>query len=399
MHVKLFQRVVILMVCLIAVPARAVILNLVAPPGTVTAGSEIRIDLVVLNPAGTEAMFDLPVALAGRLTDGQKGVWAVELQAPATNEPLVVPANGFAVQVYRVRLPMQAIGRLVLDVDRPVGTKLAIETEAGLARNEPTRTPLSSIAPPQTVETVVRRTFNRRFGAHDPVYFIYGADAPAAKFQFSFKYRLFGARSELGEDLPGLRTLYFGYTQRSLWNIDANSSPFYDTSYMPELMFESQSVIDSGKDGGFKFIGYQAGVRHESNGQDGLDSRSMNIAYVRPGFVFGRFDGWHMLVAPRVFAYITDLENNPDIADYRGNVEWLAVVGRSDLFALSLTGRIGRGGHKGSLQADLTIPVEFDRVFDFATYVLIQYWDGYGESLRDYNVRSSTVRVGFSLVR
>ncbi len=30
---------------------------------------------------------------------------------------------------------------------------------------------------------------------------------------------------------------------------------------------------------------------------------------------------------------------------------------------------------------------------------MIQYWDGYGESLLDYNVKSSAVRAGFSLVR
>jgi phospholipase A1/A2 len=43
--------------------------------------------------------------------------------------------------------------------------------------------------------------------------------------------------------------------------------------------------------------------------------------------------------------------------------------------------------------------VKFDRMFDFATYVLIQYWNGYGESLRDYNKRTETIRAGFSLVR
>ena len=71
----------------------------------------------------------------------------------------------------------------------------------------------------------------------------------------------------------------------------------------------------------------------------------------------------------------------------------------NDRLALALTGRLGRGMHKGSLQADLTIPVRFDKLFDFATYMLIQYWNGYGESLREYNVRTATVRAGFSLVR
>ncbi|MFM1851964.1 MAG: Phospholipase [Verrucomicrobiota bacterium] len=45
------------------------------------------------------------------------------------------------------------------------------------------------------------------------------------------------------------------------------------------------------------------------------------------------------------------------------------------------------------------MPVKFDRLFDFATFVLVQYWDGYGESLLDYDQRSTGVRVEFSLVR
>ena len=94
-----------------------------------------------------------------------------------------------------------------------------------------------------------------------------------------------------------------------------------------------------------------------------------------------------------------DVENNPDIRDYRGNVELTVIIGRNDRGALALTGRLGKGAHKGSLQADLTIPVKFDKMFDFASYVLIQYWNGYGESLRSYNQRSETVRAGFSLVR
>ena len=76
-----------------------------------------------------------------------------------------------------------------------------------------------------------------------------------------------------------------------------------------------------------------------------------------------------------------------------------AILGYDDGPSLVLTSRLGRDGDKGSLQADLNIPVKFDRMFDFATYVLVQYWQGYGESLLDYNVESSAVRIGFSLVR
>lgn len=140
-------------------------------------------------------------------------------------------------------------------------------------------------------------------------------------------------------------------------------------------------------------------MRHESNGQSGPTSRSLNTVYVRPGFAFGRFDSWNVILAPRVSFYVSDLSNNPDIADYCGNVELLAIIGNNRGPALTITTRIGQESGKGSLQADLTFPGKFDRLFDFATYVLIQYWDGYGESLLDYDQRATGLRIGFSLVR
>jgi len=50
------------------------------------------------------------------------------------------------------------------------------------------------------------------------------------------------------------------------------------------------------------------------------------------------------------------------------------------------------------MQFDLTLPMRA-RLFDFASYFMVQYFDGYGESLLLYNQHSSTVRAGFSLVR
>jgi len=291
---------------------------------------------------------------------------------------------------------------LVLNVADPQPARALIEvaTVAETAR-EPDAASATAAPPrpPVTAESVIKRSFAGRFSQHEPMYFIYGSKAPGAKFQFSFAYRLLGGSGLKSGEAPALRGLHVGYTQRSLWDITADSSPFYDTSYMPEILYESQTALQSPSEGGFQFLGYQAGFRHESNGQNGANSRSLNIAYVRPIFSFGHLDGWRLLVLPRLFAYVGDVRDNPDIRDYRGNAEIVASLSRNDSMGLSLTGRLGRGGHKGSLMTNLTIPIQSEFLYNFATYFLIQYWTGYGESLRDHNKKISTVRAGFSLVR
>ena len=398
--VKILQALFLLLAIAGAGHAQNVVVNLLAPVEAASPGGEVRVDLVILNPTPTEVIFETPLTLSGVLSSERRR-WPVELRGQAGGGAQIA-ARGFSYRSFIFTVPGEARGRLVLDLEHPQPARALIEVKAAADPGREPRivsAPLSSSLPGQPAESAIQRSFAGRFSPHEPVYFIYGADAPGAKFQFSFRYRVLGERARLGEKLPALRGLYAGYTQRSLWDIKADSSPFYDSSYMPELLFESQSVVDPGGEGGFKLLGYQAGVRHESNGNQGADSRSLNIAYIRPVFSFGRLDGWNLLVMPRLFDYIVDVENNPDIADYRGHVELTAILGRNDHAALSLTGRIGRGFHKGSLQADLTFPVKFDKMFDFATYVLIQYWNGYGESLRDYNKRSETVRAGFSLVR
>jgi outer membrane phospholipase A len=380
--------------------AQNIVVNLLAPVEAAAPGGEVRVDLVILNPTSTEVIFETPMTLSGTLSSERRS-WPVELRGQAGGGAQIA-ARSFSYRSFIFKVPAEARGRLVLDLTQPQPARALIEVKtAADPGREPAiaSAPLSSSLPGQPAELAIQRTFAGRFSPHEPVYFIYGPDAPGAKFQFSFKYRVLGQKAGLGEKMPALRGLYAGYTQRSLWDIDADSSPFYDSSYMPELMYESRSVVDAGASGGFQLLGYQAGLRHESNGQQGADSRSLNIAYIRPVFALGRLDGWNLLLMPRVFGYIADVENNPDIADYRGHAEVRVVIERNDRFALALTGRLGDGAHKGSLQADLTFPVKFDKMFDFATYVLIQYWNGYGESLRGYNRQTETIRAGFSLVR
>lgn len=397
---KFVFALILLVVSAATVVAQNVVINLIAPMEAAAPGGMVRVDLVILNPTSVEVIFETPLTLDAHLSSEKQG-WPVVLRGQAGGGAQIA-ARGFSYRSFEFTVPPDAHGRLVLELDRPQPARATVMVETRPKTTAEPRTvsaPLSNIFPSQPAASAVQRSFAGRFTAHEPVYFIYGPDAPAAKFQFSFKYRLLGDNGRLGDKVPVLRGLYLGFTQRSLWDINADSSPFFDTSYMPEVMYESQSYLDLGKTGGFQILGFQAGVRHESNGRDGVNSRSLNIVYFRPAVAFGRLDSWNLVLAPRFFTYVSDLGDNRDIANYRGYSELAAIFGKNDSVALSVSGRLGRAGHKGSVQADLTIPVRFDKLFDFATYVMIQYWNGYGESLRNYNQQSSTVRAGFSLVR
>ena len=374
--------------------------NLMTPRDSVTSDATISVDLVVMNQTNTASAYELPQALAGFLSSRTKS-WAVELVAKDLAAGPVA-SLGFAYHAYTFELPEGAEGQLILELERPALLRavIAVAEKHDVEKAQQTATaPLSNVLTSQAAAVAIKRTFLDRFEPHESVYFVYGSGQQSAKFQFSFKYRMFGDGALDTSEGKGPQGLYFGLTQRSLWNLDDDSSPFYDTSYMPELVFQSQALVDPDSKVLIQWLGYQAGLKHESNGQDGLASRSFNIGYVRTGFVLGDLKDWHAILVPRLYTYIGDVTNNPDIADYRGYGDVTLVLGRNDGLALSLTGILGSKGNKGSIQADLTYPVKFDRYLDFATYLLIQYWDGYTESLLDYRDRTTSIRLGFSLVR
>ncbi|MEN8163673.1 MAG: phospholipase A [Acidobacteriota bacterium] len=219
-----------------------------------------------------------------------------------------------------------------------------------------------------------------------------------AKFQFSFKFAFMNPQGALTRKAPFFSHVYFGYTQTSLWDIEGESKPFYDTSYKPTLFYRHEDLHRSDS-GDFRIWG-QAGYQHESNGQGDEESRSLDIIYVKPVFEFSRFWGrGHLTVAPRVWAYVSDLDDNPDIAEYRGYGDLrLAYTGRSD-WQVAATIVVGTSG-KGSVQLDGTWPMDKILGRNFDGYLYVQYFDGWGESLRSYDQHLPwQLRLGIAVVR
>jgi outer membrane phospholipase A len=227
---------------------------------------------------------------------------------------------------------------------------------------------------------------------------VIGADPTHAKFQLSFKYRFFTLDDSTESKWKSIENFYFGYTQTSFWDLDAASAPFVDSSYKPELFYFCNDIRQKWIPQ-MKRFGFQSGFQHESNGRGGDLSRSTNFLYLKPMFIF--YDPQSKLglyAAPKVWAYVAnDDGTNPDLSDYRGYFDLEVKFGKADSFVLN--SHLGWAKEGGSLQLDLTYPL--DKLFfdNFDLYLQVQYVNALAESLLNYRQRTRAFRFGFALVR
>jgi len=227
---------------------------------------------------------------------------------------------------------------------------------------------------------------------NEPVYFIMGTRGGTnARFQLSFKYRLFDRGLGWGGEQPWLTGFYFGYTQASLWSLSSDSKPFRDTSYRPSLYWAWQRTDDK-----TWIDGLRAGYEHESNGKEGDQSRSIDTLFARPEWHWDFDDGKALEFTPKIYAYL-DKAENPDIQRYRGYVDWQLRYG-DEVRSWRAMARLGTAG-KGSLTLDW---FERTRVLGFGPvsgYFQVQFFAGYGEDILDYDRRfKSQLRLGFAIV-
>ncbi|MBB1089160.1 phospholipase A [Lysobacter sp. SG-8] len=206
-----------------------------------------------------------------------------------------------------------------------------------------------------------------------------------AKFQLSFKMKAW--ENLIGEN----GDVWLGYTQSSRWQVYNGdiSRPFRETNYEPEVMLVFRNNYEVlGWNGRLAGIGFN----HQSNGRADPLSRSWNRVVGQVGF--DRED-WSLVVRPwwRIDEDAGD-DNNPDIEDYvgRGDATLVYVHGGHQF---SLTGRHSlRGGDRshGSLQFDWGFPIHNNLRGH------LQVFDGYGESLIDYNHRATYIGLGVSML-
>lgn len=242
--------------------------------------------------------------------------------------------------------------------------------------------------------------------AHKPNYFLAGAyntrgydaelyrveyrdpsiqfDDTEAQFQISLK-------TPLWVGLLDKVDIYAGYTNRSFWQVYNTelSSPFRETNHEPEVWAQ---FAPSWKILGFRNLANSFGIVHQSNGQGGVLSRSWNRVYAnfvfaRGNFAFG-FKPWI-----RISEDASD-DDNPDITDYLGHFEMRAGYKWHDhVFSVMSRNNLESGFDRGAFEFGWSFPLwKYPYLKGY-----IQYFNGYGESLIDYNNRINRIGIGISL--
>lgn len=210
-----------------------------------------------------------------------------------------------------------------------------------------------------------------------------------AKYQISMKLPI-----HLNSDNQS--GLFFGFTAVSFWQVynSAISKPFRETNYEPEIFYSWQSNL---RMLGIEFNQVQLGLNHQSNGQTGLRSRSWNRLYTSA--LFSDEDSIYYIKAwyrfkedPKVDPFSSNGDDNPDITHYLGHMEigYGKKVGKFNVLAL-VTNNLKTSDNKGSIELNITYPI--NSRYD----VLLQYFNGYGDSLIDYNRHQQRIGLGVQL--
>jgi outer membrane phospholipase A len=368
------------------------------------AGEPVRIDLLVTNETDSDTSFAVPDTLGVRVSAGDQAFNIALERDPASPAGTLQLAPGSLRRIsYQGTLPAQLRGAVTLrtlDLAATVAMMDVAPAAEPVAQGaaDPAATEDVEPGPGPATEAPLSRTaaFAEALSGYEPVYLAVGTDGDStAKFQLSLKFRFFNEKAGLARRMRFLEDLYFGYTQTSVWDVGAPSSPFDDTAYKPRLFYSSPSAWTTPL--APVRLGVEGGLGHESNGRGGADSRSINIAYVRPSLVLGRPAEWQLTFAPMFVDYL-DKEDNPDIDDYRGHVDWYASLGKADSTQLAATYRKGVDGW--SVQLDLSYPLRSVALGNLNGYLLFQYFDGYGETILRYNEQSDPqYRLGLMFVR
>lgn len=210
-----------------------------------------------------------------------------------------------------------------------------------------------------------------------------------AKFQISIKVPLTS-----GSFLTKGDQLFFGFTLESWWQLytESISRPFRETNYQPEFFYFTPINWHPFDSNSGVFLGFE----HQSNGRSQLISRSWNRIYAN--FIFEKdnfalsFRPWYRVPeGDKVTTNDAIGDDNPDITRYMGHFELGLAYDWRKNYEVSLKLRENFSQHHGAIEIGFTFPL-WGKLRGYA-----QYFNGYGESLIDYNHKQQRIGIGFAL--
>ncbi len=222
-------------------------------------------------------------------------------------------------------------------------------------------------------------------------------------------------RKPLTYNLFGLNeSINVAYTQKVWWQLYSLSAPFRETNYAPEIFIVIPTSRGIDNRSGLKAL--KVGYIHESNGQEGYRSRSWNRLYFS-----GMWQWKNLLLATRVWYRIPENkkyegyyigkpnpktglyepnysgDDNPHIEEYLGfgdiRINYLY---KKHQFGALLRYNFGSGGtHRGAMDIHWSYPFLHSK----NTFWYVKLFNGYAESLIDYDQSVTKASFGFSFSR
>lgn len=200
------------------------------------------------------------------------------------------------------------------------------------------------------------------------------------EFQVSVKF-------DFATNLFRLDEIYsIAYTQRSFWQAYTDSAFFRESNYNPEF-FVTIPTSDMGDGRLIKAVRF--GVGHESNGRGGEAERSWNYL---DSSLFFQYKS--ILAELKLWARLPDTyDYNPELIDVMGHGYLkFALPYKKHLLDIKLRNNFS---DKGALETNYSYPISSrDDLFFY-----LKFFNGYGESLIDYDNHVKKIGVGFSISR
>ncbi|WP_260466745.1 phospholipase A [Pandoraea apista] len=385
------------------------------PPRALSGGAPLQLTLLATQDTPGRKTIKLPDEIVVRISNDDFKPTLLHLKREAVAPAEVTLSDGqFRRISYSATLPKELRGAvrlepvdwdastitLVLDRAAPAEPMVAavpVAPDASTTQASKESVPASGAmvsAAPDAIAPTTDTEF-ARISSNEPMYIAFGKNGDAnARFQLSFKFHILKPDNPASKSF--LDNLYFGYTQLSIWDLQAESAPFRDSNYRPSLFYY---IPDTGvRASWFSSLGVAAGIEHESNGKAGDDSRSINTVFVKPILKFGNPSEYHWTVAPKLYAYV-EKSDNRDIQDYRGYMDLLVLWGKPNGWQIGATLRKGMKRNYGSADVQVTYPLG-KLIPGTGRYIWLGYFTGYGEDLLDYNRHSrSELRIGYSVFR